>query len=64
MTQQRPICCGKPMMKAGSGWSGKRRVQVYRCNVCGRRILNSKEDYIRKGGNQGRKRVLEGKQNG
>lgn len=43
----RPICHGKPMMKSGPGWSGNRKVQTYRCNVCGKRRMNSKENYIR-----------------
>ena len=35
--KNRPVCHGKPMMKAGSSWSGKTKVPVFRCNVCGRR---------------------------
>jgi len=44
----RPICCNKPMMKNGYTWSGTRKVPVYRCGVCGRRRINSKENYVKK----------------
>ncbi len=33
----KPICCGKPMNKAGFTWSGQKRVQVFKCTTgCGR----------------------------
>jgi len=31
-----PQCGYSKMHKAGRAWSGKRRVQRYRCNKCGR----------------------------
>jgi len=36
--KNRPICgkCLVSMHKAGFIWSGKNRVQRYRCNVCGK----------------------------
>jgi len=36
-TDKRPLCCGKPMMKAGKAWSGTNKVQAYKCNQCGRK---------------------------
>jgi len=34
MTQ--PICCGTKMMKSGFAWSGRKKVQRYKCNKCGK----------------------------
>lgn len=44
--------CGIEMQKAGAGHSGNREVQLYRCGNrnCkdfAKRIMNSKENYIR-----------------
>ena len=46
-------CCGKPMQRAGSGFSGKREVAMFRCGnrKCkdfGSRHMDSKQGYIRK----------------
>jgi len=36
----RPQCpdCEKPMMRSGYGWSGKNRVQRWKCGHCGKAI--------------------------
>jgi transposase-like protein len=31
--------CGNPMHKSGFAWSGKKRVQRYKCNKCGRTTI-------------------------
>ena len=35
----KPICCKKPMGKAGMAWSGLNKVQRYRCHSCGKTKL-------------------------
>ncbi len=35
----RPVCCGRSMHKAGFIWSGRRKVQRYKCNKCGRTTI-------------------------
>ena len=40
----RPSCCNKPMHKAGKGWSGRNRIQRFRCNQCGRTTQRIADD--------------------
>ncbi len=39
VTVFKPICCKKPMGKAGMAWSGLNKVQRYRCHKCGKTKL-------------------------
>lgn len=34
--QERPVCCGRTMAKAGKGFSGLKKLQRYKCSQCGR----------------------------
>jgi DNA-directed RNA polymerase subunit RPC12/RpoP len=43
-----PNCGYARMTKAGGGWSGAHKKQLYRCKRCGRRWLNVKEDFVEK----------------
>lgn len=45
--KDRPLCpvCNRPMMMAGKGWSGKNRVQRYRCGGCGKVIQRADQAY-------------------
>ena len=45
LDKQRPNCpeCGHPMHKHGLGWSGRRKVQTYKCSHCGRVIYDTKK---------------------
>lgn len=36
--------CKAPMHKAGMGWSGRKKVQRYRCNACGRTTIQAKKE--------------------
>ncbi len=46
MTTERPLCnqCGHPMHKAGLTWSGKKKVQAYKCSKCGHRTTKTGGD--------------------
>lgn len=46
MTQAEVSCpdCGSLMHKSGKAWSGKRRVQRYRCQKCGRTTIKQPDD--------------------
>ncbi len=37
-----PVCCQKPMHKAGFAWSGHNKRQAWRCGVCGRRTIRTR----------------------
>ena len=39
IAKQAPEHCGRVMVKAGAGWSGRHKAQRWRCNVCGYRTL-------------------------
>ena len=41
-------CGHKPLAKAGPGWSGTNRLQMYQCSQCGHRWMNKEEPYIKK----------------
>ena len=36
--------CGYPMHKSGTAWSGKHKVQRYRCQQCGRTTIKHPDD--------------------
>jgi hypothetical protein len=38
-TSERPDCCNQKMCKSGKVWSGRKKVQKYLCNKCGRTTL-------------------------
>jgi len=38
-----PECGGEKLHKAGKVWSGRKRVQNYRCQSCGRSTMCPKE---------------------
>jgi DNA-directed RNA polymerase subunit RPC12/RpoP len=41
-------CGHKPLAKAGPGWSGTTRYQMYQCSQCGHRWMNKEEPYLMK----------------
>ncbi len=49
MTQKQqpvnPVCpeCGHRTVKAGFGWSGRTKRQMYLCQKCGRRTMKKEE---------------------
>ena len=43
MEKPKCICNGKPMGKAGTQLSGRRRVQRFKCSRCGRTKLSKEE---------------------
>ncbi len=36
--------CGRPMCKAGMGWSGRTKRQLFLCQSCGRRIMEKRKE--------------------
>jgi len=43
MTDNKPKCpeCGRIMAKSGWAWSGRHKVQKYKCSGCGKVILET-----------------------
>ena len=44
-TSERPDCCNQKMCKSGKVWSGRKKVQKYLCNKCGRTTLGKEVEY-------------------
>lgn len=45
----KPKCpeCNSKMSKAGFAWSGRKKVQRFRCQACGRTVIKSEPDHTK-----------------